>query len=87
MQFFGDARIAPGADPDPYLQDEILAVDELMRSGFITQLFRRLDGTGAVLLIEAESLESAEGTLAGLPFVRHGVMNIPVTPVEERPHP
>lgn len=87
MQLFGDARILPGADPEPYMNDEILAVDRLMESGFITQLFRHLDGTGAILVIESESIEAAERTLADLPFVRSGVMRIPVSPIEERPRP
>jgi hypothetical protein len=87
MQLFGDARILPGADPEPHLRDEILAVDRLMERGFITRLFRRLDGSGAILIIESESVEAAERTLADLPFVRHGVMRIPVSPIEERPRP
>ena len=87
MQLFGDARILPGADPEPYMQDEIRAVDRLMESGFITQLFRHLDGTGAILIIESDSIDAAERTLAELPFVKYGVMEIPVSPIEERPHP
>ncbi|MGK0741910.1 hypothetical protein ACSHWG_08515 [Leucobacter sp. Z1108] len=87
MQLFGDARIVPGADPEPHLAAEILAVDELMRTGFISQLFRRLDGTGAVLIIESESKEAAELTLAELPFVKNEVMRIPLTAIAERPRP
>jgi len=87
MLFFGDARILPGQDIAPHLDDEVAAVDELMRRGFIKQLFRHLDGTGAILIIESESAQAAEEVLATLPFVRHGVMRIPVSALEERPQP
>lgn len=87
MQLFGDARILPDADPAPYLDAEIAAVDQMMRDGFITHLYRHLDGSGAILIIESESIESAEQRLAQLPFVVHGVMTIPVSAIEARPHP
>jgi len=87
MLFFGDARIQPGTDPAPYLEAEIAEVDRLMSAGFIRQLFRHLDGSGAILIIEAASLEDARAGLQGLPFVQHAIMRIPVTPIDERPHP
>lgn len=82
MLLFGDARIRPGADIAPSLADEVAAVAVLRERGFITHLWRHLDGTGAVLIIEAESAEAATAVLDTLPFVRRGLMTIPVSPIE-----
>jgi hypothetical protein len=82
MLFFVDARILPGVDIEPHLADEIAAVKDLRAQGFIEQLFRRDDGAGAYLLVEAGSAKIAQETLDGLPFPRHGLMTMRVEPVE-----
>jgi len=83
MIFFGDARFTPGADYAPHLEDEKRAVNDMREQGFIIQLFRRLDDTGALLILEDDSPESATDRLNTLPFVRLGLMTIPVTEIEQ----
>jgi hypothetical protein len=83
MLFFGDALIVPGSDVGPYLEAEKQRVAELRDEGFITQLFRRCDGTGVVLILEADSAAAAHERLAALPFVQRGLMTIPVTELEQ----
>jgi hypothetical protein len=82
MHFFGDARITPGSDIGPHLEDEKRRVAELRSEGFIEQIFRRTDGTGAVLILNDESAESATAQLDSLPFVQLGLMKIPITEIE-----
>jgi hypothetical protein len=80
--FFVDARIVPGADIEPHLEDEVAAVKVLVDRGFVTELFRREDGTGAYLLVDADSAAVAQATLDALPFPQRGLMEMRVEPVE-----
>jgi muconolactone delta-isomerase len=80
--FHVDARIPDGADIAPLLEAEIAAVAELRRIGFVTHLWRRPDGTGAYLVVEADGEESAQATLDALPFPTNGLMVMHVTPIE-----
>lgn len=82
MLFVVDARILPGADIAPHLEAEKAAVAELRREGFIEQLFRRLDDTGAWLVVEAPDAEEAQRRLDELPFVVNGVMRMALSPSE-----
>ena len=82
MLFVVDARISDGADIQPLLADEIKAVESLRADGFIQQLFRRLDGTGAWLVVEAPSADEARHRLDALPFVVGDVMTMALSPSE-----
>lgn len=83
MLYLGDARFTEGADIGPHLEAEKRRVQELRDEGFIAQLFRRTDGTGAVLILSDDSPESATARLGTLPFVQLGLMTIPVTELEQ----
>jgi muconolactone delta-isomerase len=82
MLFFVDARIVPGVDIEPHLEEEVAAVRALRDRGFIEQLFRREDGTGAYLVVDADSLEAAQETVDGLPFPVRGLMTMRVERIE-----
>ena len=82
MLFFVDARIVPGADIEPHLEEEVAAVKELVEQGFIERLYRREDETGAYLIVNAESTEVAQQILDALPFPQRGLMEMHVEPVE-----
>lgn len=83
MLFIGDARFIPGTDYAPFYDDEVRAVAELRERGIIRQLFRYVSGGGALLVLQGESREEIEAELSNLPFVKNGVMTIPVEEVEE----
>lgn len=83
MRFYVDARFTPGSDPQPSMQAEIKRVGELKDEGFIELLFRRIDGTGAYLVVTAEDEASARATLDTLPFVAEGTMSIAIDEVEQ----
>jgi muconolactone delta-isomerase len=82
MRFLVDARLAAGADTQPRLADEQRRIRELYDEGFIEQLFRRTDGTGAWLIVEGDDEESAHRQLDTLPFVEIGIMTMHLSAVE-----
>lgn len=83
MQFYVDAQFTPGSDPGPSMQAEIKRVGELKEEGFIELLFKRLDDTGAYLVVTADDEASARATLDTLPFVAEGTMSIAIDAVEQ----
>jgi uncharacterized protein YciI len=60
----------------PLIKAEVEHVHQLRHEGVITQAFRRVDGTGAVLVLQVDSLEEAEHKLAQLPFAQAGLMTM-----------
>ena len=83
MLFIGDARFIPGTDYAPFYDDEVKAVAELQERGIIRDLFRYVNGGGALLVLQGKSREEIETELNQLPFVKNRVMTIPIEEVEE----
>jgi hypothetical protein len=82
VRFHVDARLVPGANIEPRLADEQRRVKELHEAGFIEQLDRRTDGTGAWLIVSDEDEASAQRQLATLPFVEIGIMTMELSAIE-----
>lgn len=82
MKFHVDARLVPGADIQPRLADEQQRIRELHAAGFIEQLARRIDGTGAWLIVDGTDEASAQRQLATLPFVEIGIMTMELSAIE-----
>jgi hypothetical protein len=82
MKFFVDARFVPGADPAPELEAEIRRVRELRDAGLIEQVLRRLDNTGAFLVMEAADARTVDAALASLPFAISETMTFIVDSIE-----
>lgn len=82
MRFLVDARFTPGSDPEPRMEDERTRVRELREEGLIEQLFRRIDGTGAYLVVGEESEDAARLRLETLPFVEDGTMSLTIEEIE-----
>jgi len=57
-------------DFQPYLKDEAKSVWDLYKHNFIREIYFRADQSSAVLMLESESVEEAEKTLAELPLVK-----------------
>jgi hypothetical protein len=78
----------PGATPEAYqrhAQDEALAAWELHQSGLIRELYFRADQQTAVLVLECASSAEAAESLAGLPFVREGLIVFELIPLQAYP--
>jgi muconolactone delta-isomerase len=82
MKFFVDARFTPGANPVPELEAEKRRVAELRDAGVIEQVLRRLDDTGAFLVVEALDSRAVDDALASLPFAASNTMTFSVDPIE-----
>jgi hypothetical protein len=82
VRFHVDARLVPGADIEPRLADEQRRIRELYDDGFIEQLFRREDATGAWLIVSAEDEDTANRELDTLPFVEIGIMTMELSAIE-----
>ena len=65
----------------PLLEPEAERARELYAEGTVRAIWGRLDVKGAVLQLEAASLEEAQAALDTLPIVRAGMMKITLVPL------
>ena len=66
MKFFVDARFVEGKDPAPQMEAEVRRVGELRTEGLIEQVLRRLDNTGAYLVMEAPDQAAIDAAAPGV---------------------
>lgn len=80
MQFMALSRrnieLFSAADFTPRLEEEAQRARALYAAGFIRQIWHRADMGGACLLIEADSEEGVRDTLATLPLVKAGMLEV-----------
>ena len=62
----------------PHLEAESAYALKLFADEKVRELYSRSDGNGAVLVLEADSVEDAEEILDGLPLVKLGLLTIEV---------
>jgi muconolactone delta-isomerase len=60
---------------DKYLEAEAEAVRSMYIAGTVRAIWSRGDAVGAVLLLEADSLEQAEQLVASLPLMQRGMLD------------
>ena len=75
---------AEGAKPEqfaPYLKSEARRVWELYQNSIIRELYFRADRSEAVLILECESINEAQETLASLPLVQAGLITFDMIPL------
>jgi hypothetical protein len=88
MRILALEREVPGVADDafePHLRDEAARAWELYQAGILRELHFRDDRPEAVLVLECDSLDAAEESLATLPLVRHGLLRFELIPL--RPYP
>jgi len=68
-----------------HAQDEAHKAWELYQAGLIRELFFRADQSTAVLVLECDSTDEAANILAGLPFVREGLITFDLIPLVAYP--
>ncbi len=69
----------------PFLKAEAAKAWELYQAGIFRELYFRADRREAVLLMECNTLEEAENTLASLPLVEAGLISFDVIPLAPYP--
>jgi muconolactone delta-isomerase len=60
---------------DKYLEAEAEAVRSMYIAGTVRAIWSRGDAVGAVLLLEADSIEQAEQLVASLPLMQRGMLD------------
>lgn len=65
----------------PLLEPEAERARELYAAGTFRQMWGRSDVKGAVVLIEADSQEAAQATLATLPLAQRGMLDVTLVPL------
>jgi len=68
-----------------YAEEEARKVWGFHQAGLIRELYFRVDQSTAVLVLECDSTEQAEGILAELPFVRDGLITFDLIPLKAYP--
>jgi hypothetical protein len=76
MIFVVESHAVSGADRAAAEGDEYPLIERLRSEGFFRDIFVREDGKGAISVIDALSEREVRHTLAGLPFVKAGVVRI-----------
>ena len=69
------------ADFAPHLESEADHARKLYSQGVVRQIFGRADLPGAVLILEAASLEDARSQAGTLPLVQKEMLDIEVIPL------
>lgn len=88
MKIIAIERELPGITEEhlqPYLKEESARAWELYQSGIVRELHFRVDRPGALLVLEAASVEEAKKTLATLPLVREGLIEFDLIPLAPYP--
>ncbi len=67
------------------VEDEAMAVWALYKKHFIRELYFRKDKSSAILMLECESVEEAEKTLARLPLVKEKLIYFEIIPLVAYP--
>jgi hypothetical protein len=81
MQFMVSVVLNPAKASAPPATELVEAEFEAVRThymnGLLRQIWLRADGSGGILLAEAESSEAVAEAFGALPMVRAGVLNAP----------
>jgi len=62
----------------PVLPDEARRAWELLKTDVFREVYLRMDDLGAVVVLEADSIDAARDALATLPMVRAGLVSFDV---------
>ena len=85
MKILALERELPGATAEGfarYSEEETRQAWELHQAGLIRELYFRADQQTAVLVLECGSTDEAAGVLAGLPYVREGLIAFDLIPLK-----
>jgi len=67
----------------PYIDEEMKILADLKTEGVVEHAYRRSQGPGVFLIVNADDLGDARQQLGRLPFVAQGLMTLDYIPVNE----
>lgn len=85
MQFLVIARMSAGTSPSdvlPHVKAEAKTVWDYYAADKVRSINYIADMSGAVLMLEAESLEAAQALVSQLPMAQHDVLNFEILPLK-----
>ena len=85
MQFLVIARVAEGTSPDrvlPYVKPEAEKVWQYYAADVVRSIHYIADMSGAVLMLEADSLETARKIVAQFPMAKDNILNFDILPLK-----
>jgi hypothetical protein len=88
MKILAIEKEMPGVSSEeyqPHLKDEARKVWELQQRDIIREVYFREDVSSAVLVLECDSVQTAEQTLGCLPLVKHGLITFDLIPLKPYP--
>lgn len=88
MKILALEKEPPDVSPNAFkhfAEEEARKTWELHQAGMIRELYFRADQTTAVFILECDSIEKAQNTLAELPFVRKGLIVFDLIPLKAYP--
>lgn len=88
MKILAMEKEVPGIPAEafkPHLKAEASRVWELYRAEVFRELYFRKDWSGAVLMLECDSVEEAQTILDTLPLVAEGLITFEIIPLEPYP--
>lgn len=74
-------RTGKADDVAPLLAAEAKKALQFVAADFFREIYSRTDGNGAILVIEADSLEAAQQRCRELPLVAAGLLDLDFYPV------
>jgi hypothetical protein len=76
MKYLVIADRHAGTDPAKYAAEESRRVRELTEDRTVEQFYLKADRSGAVFILETESLEEAQLAIESLPMAGDGLLNL-----------
>ena len=84
MKMFAIARRRTDRDASEFAKHgdaEWRKAFSFITEGFSREIYSMADGGGAVMVVEADDVASAQARFAELPFVQNGLLDIEIIPV------
>jgi len=85
MQFLVIAKITEGTPSEkvlPYVKPEAEKIWEYYAADVVRSIYYIADMSGAVFMLEADNLETAQQIVAQLPMAQHNILNFEITPLK-----
>jgi hypothetical protein len=71
----------PAEDFAKHSAAEVKTAFGFVADGILREIYSMADGSGAILICEADSAEAAQAELSKLPFCQNGLLNLEIIPV------
>jgi hypothetical protein len=82
-RFHATGAVSDPSKIGPFIDEEMKILADLKGEGVVEHAYRRSQGPGVYLIVNADDLEDAQQQLGRLPFVALGLMTLDFIPVND----